>query len=117
MSTSIQGRVSELEEHLRRAKLVEEKFPDAVVQQLPNGSYSYVSKAALASADRVEFQQEGAGLPVAVTYVQLEVGPPGLRVYADHEYLHDITSNLLERFMKRHPEAYAAIVELAKTNR
>ena len=107
--------ITELEEKLENARLVRERFPDAVAQRLPDGRHGYVSKAALEVADQVEFQRQGDGFPVAVTYVQLKDGPPALRVYADHTHLHDIAPNLLKRLQKAHPEGYAALVRLAKT--
>jgi hypothetical protein len=115
MASNIDTIIAELEEKLENARLVKERFPDAVAERLPDGRYAYVSKSALKVADRVELQRQGDGFPVAVTYVQLQDGPPPLRVYADHEYLHNIAPDILERLRKDNPEGYATLVLLAKT--
>jgi len=107
--------IAELEERLANTKRVYEKFPDAKVERLPDGRMGFTSRVALSVADRVELQHQGDGFPVAVTYVQLLDGPPTLRVYGDHEYLHQIAPDLLERFRKADPEAYATLVRLAKS--
>jgi len=107
--------IAELEEKLENAKLVLEHFPDARAEKLPDGRLGFVSKAALEVADQVEFQQQGDGFPIAITYFQLKDGPPALRVYADHNHLHDIAPNLLKRLQKAHPGGYSALVKLAKT--
>ena len=114
MSTSIQSVIAELEEKLANAKLVQEQFPDTVIRQLPDGRLAFVSRAALEVADRVELQRQGDGFPVAVTYIQLQDGSPALRVYADHEHLHNIAPVILERFQREDPGGYATLVRLSK---
>jgi len=114
MSTSIDTFIGELEQRLKDARLVQEKFPDAKIDRLPDGRQVYLSKSALEVADRVEFIREDS-FPSAVTYIQLQDGFPALRVYADHDHLHDIAPSLLERLRKDSPEAYAVLVRLAKT--
>lgn len=114
MAQDIDSVIAALEERLTNARLVKETFPDAKAETLPDGRLGYVSQAALKVADRVELQRQGDGFPVAVTYVQLQDGPPALRVYADHEYLHNIAPDLLERFRKADSEAYATLVRLSK---
>jgi hypothetical protein len=115
MATTVETVIIELEEKLSNARLVQERFPDTEVRALPDGRIAYVSRAALAAADRVELQRQGDGFPVAVTYIQLQDGPPALRVYADHEHLHNIAPVILERFQKEDPEGYATLVRLAKS--
>ena len=124
MPTSINEGLRELEEKIKAERAIAEKFPDAYLHELIDGRYMWVSRLArehvtdvdliYAAVYRDRDWESRRGQPriecAAYTYLTIE----GMRVYAEPSFGSGSTLVLLADLKKKHPEAYKALVDLAR---
>ena len=109
--TSIREDIGDSEKRLIAKRVIAERFPDAVLQDIGNGDFAWMADSAIGHTTDIDFYRNpkpDLSDLIVTTYLSVE----GLRVYAPVRT--GYWRVWLKEIKEKHPEVYQTMVETAR---